>query len=116
MGNDNYFGPHLPGTFDFTILFEQSIFSLLPTALFIIVAPFRIFHLYHHETRVKAGTLLWSKLVSQLVREEYGRALIEAIGGSGCLSLFANSIDCIVVIVFDRPNQDFHRRSCCGCG
>ncbi|CAM1501751.1 Fc.00g037350.m01.CDS01 [Cosmosporella sp. VM-42] len=64
MSADIYFGPHLPGIFDFTILFEQSILSLLPTALFTILAPFRLFHLRNHEVRVRSGSLLWSKLAA----------------------------------------------------
>jgi hypothetical protein len=58
------FGPHLPGVFDFTILFEQSILSLMPTALFILVAPLRIVRLYNRADRVQSGVLLWSKIVS----------------------------------------------------
>jgi hypothetical protein len=60
---DDQFGPQVPGVFDFTILFEQSILSLLPTALFIIVAPLRIFRLVGREKRVNTGLVLWSKLV-----------------------------------------------------
>jgi hypothetical protein len=64
--SDNYFGPQLPHIFDFTILFEQSILSILPTSLFIVLAPIRLWSLHRHETRVASRRLLWSKLVTIL--------------------------------------------------
>ncbi|KEY65241.1 hypothetical protein S7711_08779 [Stachybotrys chartarum IBT 7711] len=62
--SDNHFGPRLPGVFDFTILFEQSILSLLPTALFILVAPIRINTLISRPNTVVSGSLLWLKLAT----------------------------------------------------
>ena len=64
MPTDDYFGPRLPGVFDFTLLFQQSILSLLPTAAFVLVAPWRIFHLYRRDAVSRGGTMLWCKLVS----------------------------------------------------
>ncbi|KAI8311183.1 ABC transporter [Colletotrichum sp. SAR11_59] len=61
---DDYFGPQVNGYFDFTVLFEQSIFSILPTALLILLAPVRITWLLRNDIRVRAGKLLWLKLVS----------------------------------------------------
>ncbi|KAJ0362676.1 hypothetical protein COL154_006121 [Colletotrichum chrysophilum] len=60
---DNYFGPQVNGYFDFTVLFEQSILSILPTALLIILAPVRITWLRRNDIRVRAGKLLWLKLI-----------------------------------------------------
>lgn len=68
MASDDKFGPQVPGIFDFTLLFEQSILSLLPTVLFIVVAPLRILPLLRRESRVKPGPLLWAKLVSRQSR------------------------------------------------
>lgn len=62
--SDDHFGPQIPGVFDFTILFEQSILSLLPTALFILVTPLRVFPLLSREKLVKPGPVLWAKLVN----------------------------------------------------
>ncbi|MCX2962467.1 hypothetical protein, partial [Rodentibacter caecimuris] len=64
MRFDDVFGPRLPGAFDFTILFEQSILSLLPTAIFIILAPWRTLQISRRITVVRTGPLLWCKLVS----------------------------------------------------
>lgn len=60
---DDYFGPQVRGYFDFTILFEQSILSILPSALFILLVPVRISSLLRNGIRVRSGRLLWLKLV-----------------------------------------------------
>ncbi|KAM5381855.1 hypothetical protein ACJZ2D_002845 [Fusarium nematophilum] len=66
MTADNHFGPHYLGQFDFTILFEQSILSLLPTAAFILLVPFRIAALWNHERVTRFGPILWLKLATIL--------------------------------------------------
>ncbi|KAH7316563.1 putative ABC multidrug transporter [Stachybotrys elegans] len=67
MSPDDQFGPQHTGIFDFTILFEQSILSLLPTALFVLVAPFRVARLVSRDACVAPGPLLWLKLTIILV-------------------------------------------------
>ncbi|GKT42621.1 ABC transporter atnG [Colletotrichum spaethianum] len=67
MSADDYFGPQVRGYFDFTVLFEQSILSILPTALFILLAPFRVTWLLRNDIRVRSGTLLWLKLAAVAV-------------------------------------------------
>ncbi|PNP85151.1 hypothetical protein FNYG_01380 [Fusarium nygamai] len=64
MNADNNFGPQRPGVFDFTILFEQSILSLLPTGLFILLVPLRLYVLWNNERVTKSGSLLWAKMVT----------------------------------------------------
>ncbi|KAF4440396.1 hypothetical protein F53441_12344 [Fusarium austroafricanum] len=64
MDADNNFGPHRTGVFDFTILFEQSILSLLPTCLFIILVPVRLYILRNRDRVTKLGPLLWLKLAT----------------------------------------------------
>ncbi|KAF5547770.1 Canalicular multispecific organic anion transporter 2 [Fusarium mexicanum] len=63
MNADDNFGPQRAGVFDFTILFEQSILSLLPTGLFILLVPLRLYVLWNHERATKSGCLLWAKMV-----------------------------------------------------
>ncbi|KJK93401.1 hypothetical protein H633G_02779, partial [Metarhizium anisopliae BRIP 53284] len=58
---DNDFGPSLPGFFDFTILFEQSILSLLPASIFILVAPLRTWTLVRRDTIVRSRNLFLAK-------------------------------------------------------
>ncbi|KAH7198422.1 P-loop containing nucleoside triphosphate hydrolase protein [Fusarium flagelliforme] len=67
MDSDDNFGPHRAKTFDFTILFEQSILSLLPTGLFLLLVPLRLFLLRNNEKVSKIGTILWLKLVALVV-------------------------------------------------
>jgi ATP-binding cassette, subfamily C (CFTR/MRP), member 1 len=64
MDADNDFGPQRAGVFDFTILFEQSILSLLPTGLFILFVPLRLYVLWNNERVTRSGPLLWAKMVS----------------------------------------------------
>lgn len=89
MAEDTNFGPHHPGLFDFTILFEQSILSLLPTCIFILLVPLRISVLWKHEKATKPGILLWSKLVSDL--SSWGMALTPVLGHPRKLCLSPNS-------------------------
>ncbi|CVL11312.1 related to multidrug resistance-associated protein [Fusarium proliferatum] len=62
MSADNSFGPQRAGVFDFTILFEQSILSLLPTGLFILLVPVRLSVLWNNERATKSKPLLWAKM------------------------------------------------------
>jgi hypothetical protein len=62
---DDAFGPRLEGTFDFTLVFEQSIFSILPSAVFLGLIPARFIRLCGHEIRARAGALLWAKMVTR---------------------------------------------------
>lgn len=64
---DDTFLPHAlycRGGFDFTLLFEETILTLLPLALFLIVAPFRIWYLFKKEAKVIHSSLLPIKIVS----------------------------------------------------
>lgn len=57
------FGPQLNGHFDFTLLFEQSILTILPASLFLGISPLYIGRLFRRPARVRPGVLLWIKLV-----------------------------------------------------
>ncbi|CVK96796.1 related to multidrug resistance-associated protein [Fusarium mangiferae] len=63
MSAENSFGPQRAGVFDFTILFEQSILSLLPTGLFILLVPVRLSVLWNNERATKSKPLLWAKMI-----------------------------------------------------
>jgi ATP-binding cassette subfamily C (CFTR/MRP) protein 1 len=66
---DNSFGPHAGdcrGGFDFTLLFEETILTLLPIGILLIVLPLRICFLLKRSKKVKAGNLLVAvKIVSR---------------------------------------------------
>ena len=65
---DSYFGPQVEPclrSFDFTLHFENLFLSIAPSALFLIVAPIRIFALRNTRKRVLGGSVLRNaKLVS----------------------------------------------------
>ncbi|PWY91611.1 P-loop containing nucleoside triphosphate hydrolase protein [Aspergillus sclerotioniger CBS 115572] len=61
---DNTFGPVLacPATFDFTLLFEQSILSIGPSALFLLLVAWRIWSLHPENIKTVANNAYWQKL------------------------------------------------------
>lgn len=63
LPGDTAFGPGLPGRFDFTLTFEQIIFTLLPCSLFIVVIALQIHHRRNRPAVVKHGLLFWAKMV-----------------------------------------------------
>ena len=63
---DNTFGPSVGrcrGGFDFTLLFEESILSILPLVLLLGIVPLRILYLFKKSVKVDGRFLLLSKLV-----------------------------------------------------
>jgi ATP-binding cassette subfamily C (CFTR/MRP) protein 1 len=65
--DDNSFGPFIefPGkvTFDFTLLFEETILSILPSALFLLLVPPRILRLWKTPRKVTGSYLQTIKIV-----------------------------------------------------
>jgi ATP-binding cassette subfamily C (CFTR/MRP) protein 1 len=65
--DDNSFGPFIefPGrvTFDFTLLFEETILSVLPSALLLILIPPRILRLWGTPRKVTSSSLQAIKFV-----------------------------------------------------
>lgn len=57
-------GPTCRGGFDFTLLFEDSILSILPSALFLIAAPVCVFQLAREPAKVQSHPVSWVKKVS----------------------------------------------------
>lgn len=65
--NDDDFGPVVKGCrddFDFTLKFELTIFSLVPSSLFILFALLRCLQLHKRRKIVDAKLFLAAKLVS----------------------------------------------------
>ncbi|RDW84315.1 hypothetical protein BP6252_01905 [Coleophoma cylindrospora] len=64
--NDDSFGPSVGGTcrggFDFSVVFEESIFSIGPAALLLLTIPLRVFQLHRRRRKVKNTTLHVAKL------------------------------------------------------
>ncbi|OKL58187.1 hypothetical protein UA08_06868 [Talaromyces atroroseus] len=67
---DNSFGPAIscPRVFDFTLVFEQSILSIGPSALFLLLVPWRVWNLYGKSIKTSqiANAVLWFKLAIAL--------------------------------------------------
>jgi len=64
---DDVFGPVVSGCrqdFDFTLLFEQSILTLVPAALLLLVAPLRLLQLYKANAKTRPALVGQIKLVS----------------------------------------------------
>jgi ATP-binding cassette subfamily C (CFTR/MRP) protein 1 len=57
-------GPTLPNGFDFTLLFEDSILSILPSTILLLVLPLRLFALQGKPRKVSKSILHENKLVS----------------------------------------------------
>ncbi|ATY61286.1 ABC multidrug [Cordyceps militaris] len=64
---DGAFGPALKGVFDFTLSFEHSILSIVPTSVFIALTPLHVNHLFRRQPCVKPGILLWLKMLSTVL-------------------------------------------------
>lgn len=63
---DDSFGPAISSncrSFDFTLLFEQSVLSLLPSAIFLLVVPFRLWYLLRTNVKLLHSRLYLLKLV-----------------------------------------------------
>ena len=63
---DTAFGPQLGQAFDFTLYFEQTILSILPSTLLLAVSALRIGLLARRKPGLRAGPLLWIKFVGPL--------------------------------------------------
>lgn len=63
---DDTFGPYAEscrGGFDFTLVFQESILSILPLCILLPVVPFRLLYLVRRTIKVDRGVLLPAKLV-----------------------------------------------------
>ncbi|KAF2277337.1 putative ATP-binding cassette transporter [Westerdykella ornata] len=67
---DRVFGPAVSPcrrAFDFTLLFEEIVFTIIPSSLFIVCAAVRLFYLVKQSAKVKLGALHAFKLASAAV-------------------------------------------------
>lgn len=63
VGADDSFGPELQDHFDFTLRFEHIFMSILPSALFVLIAPVLVFRYFKRPTYTDWDVLLGGKLV-----------------------------------------------------
>lgn len=62
---DITFGPQYGHHFDFTLLFESAILTILPTTLLLAICPFHLIHYKRQKVRSGRSALLYLKLVRQ---------------------------------------------------
>ncbi|GJN68101.1 hypothetical protein PLICBS_002144 [Purpureocillium lilacinum] len=78
--SDDSFGPWAGATcrggFDFTLLFEETILSILPSVLVIVVAPIPIIRLAREPPKVRASALDWFKKISSICFITLSAALV----------------------------------------
>ncbi|KAJ6781136.1 hypothetical protein PWT90_04855 [Aphanocladium album] len=59
---DGQFGPQFPGQFDFTLLFEHIMFTIVPSCCAVLAIPFYVKTALHQAKKCRPGLLLWLKL------------------------------------------------------
>lgn len=66
---DRFFGPAVtcPLTFDFTLVFEQSILSIGPSTIFLLLVLLRVWRLYRESVKTIPNFSYWINVVSTLV-------------------------------------------------
>lgn len=61
------FGPTAPGRFDFTPFFEDTLLSIVPSAILLLLLPPRLFILHKQSRKVSRSSLHSQKLVCSLI-------------------------------------------------
>lgn len=68
-GSDSQFGPRIDidcRPFDFTLVFEDAVFHVLPSAVFLLLIPYRLYSLGRTPVKLATYRLALWKLVSEL--------------------------------------------------
>jgi ATP-binding cassette subfamily C (CFTR/MRP) protein 1 len=68
LGPDDVFGPVVlgcRGDFDFTLLFEQSMLTTVPSTMLLIAVPIKILQLYGASVKIQSTPLSQIKLVNK---------------------------------------------------
>lgn len=85
---DQAFGPGVSeacrGGLDFTLLFEQALFTLVPATIFLFAFPFRLVYLAKSEVRARASPIRTAKLVQGPPISSHQSRYVELIRLVGC--------------------------------
>lgn len=65
--SDNSIGPQHGDSFDFTLTFEEYFFTIVPTAILVLVTPLYVVHYKKLAVSTSVEPLLWGKMVSQRI-------------------------------------------------
>ncbi|KAL8973607.1 MAG: hypothetical protein Q9197_002152 [Variospora fuerteventurae] len=99
---DDTFGPYARycrGGFDFTLLFEESILSILPLCCMLSIIPFRVAYLFRRTIKVNRTLLLPSKLVLYAVLAIFQVALIALWASPSAVRTRASIANAVVTLV-----------------
>lgn len=77
QANDGTLGPQFDSSFDFTLSFEDVVFSIIPTSIFVCCLPHYILKAKRSARVSRAGYLFWAKLVRTLDGTAFSYSLIE---------------------------------------
>ncbi|EQL02449.1 ABC transporter, transmembrane domain, type 1 [Ophiocordyceps sinensis CO18] len=113
--DDTLFGPQLQGNFDFTLLFQQTILSILPSSLFLVASSAYLSRLLRKPICVRAGALLWAKLavVVALVGIQLARTALwsSSVIFRSDAALAAASLSCLDALCMAAVLLAEHRHS-----
>lgn len=59
---DDTFGPRLLGHFDFTLLFEHTMFHIIPSSVMIFATPFYVWKIFNDTPVARSSSILWLKI------------------------------------------------------
>lgn len=124
---DQAFGPAIDsscrGDFDFTITFEQCIFTILPSVILLLAAPFQIRHLSNAHPKFKftassSNTFKYVKLgaiaifaVFQLTQMAWWAAQSEHLGRLRAVSIAASCVSFVASLMFCALSYVEHAKS-----
>ncbi|KAK2593184.1 hypothetical protein QQS21_009113 [Conoideocrella luteorostrata] len=115
IAGDDAFGPQLSPQFDFTLLFEFTILTIIPASLLIVISPFYLLYYLKSPAYVSGSALSWFKLIASgtLLGVEIASlaswATVTAYRSD--VSLAALSLDCVAAIFIVALINFEHRHS-----
>ncbi|KAM4066385.1 ABC transporter [Hirsutella rhossiliensis] len=114
---DASFGPRLWPEFDFTLLFEQTILTILPSVLLLLAAPIHIRGVVRRPVCARPGLLLWAKLTAALalVGAEFTNVLLWSLAAASApasrVSLAAGAVSCAGALCIGAVLYAEHRHA-----
>ncbi|KAK2594831.1 hypothetical protein QQS21_007459 [Conoideocrella luteorostrata] len=115
LGDVDSFGPQLWGQFDFTLMFEHTILTILPTSILIIASLVYLLCRFNSPVYVSGGFLLWAKLavIAALLGVEIASLVLWSIVPTyrSSVSLAASSLSCVSTFCIVAVVNLDHRQS-----
>lgn len=116
-GNDGSFGPQYGSTFDFTLLFDHTIFTIVPTVLIIAACPLYIYFRRRNPVEVERDALFWTKQATasilfliQLIQLVLWTTTVK-LDAEYDWAIAASAISCFAALCIALMLSTGHRRS-----